>query len=178
MPITQGQMIEQMQEARALHRALVSLREAISAYAENAKARYPANTELQEVLTAIQFTIKAAPVPDDRATYVNERYYSRRGKYNVKAQIAQERKRREMGIPTKQEAMNVLRERRVQGQALAVEIATQAPRNPSLPDDPFSPATRAPSRPNIIFPRDDPDDKPLDFEGETSDSLFGKPREP
>lgn len=161
MPITQGQMIEQMQEARAMHRALVSLRETISAYAENAKARYPANAELQEVLTAIQFTIKAAPMPDDRATYVNERYYSRRAKWNIRAQERQERKRRALGVPTKEEAMAALHEGNAARRA-----------EPGALPDPFT--APKPSRPNIIFPRDDPDDKELDFEGEASDSLFGK----
>ncbi len=151
MPITQGQMIEQMQEARALHTSLVQLREGLAAYCQSAKDRYPTNSDLQEVLTTILYTIKSAPIPDDRATYVNERHYSRRAKWNIKAQVEQERKRRLAGVPEKREAMAALRAQR---DSNAIAYATPYPDS--------QPAQ--PSRPGIIFPRDDPNDKPLEFE--------------
>lgn len=179
MPITQGQMIEQMQEARAQHTALVQLRESLSAYLQSARERYPQNAELQEVVVTALYTIKSAPVPDDRATYVNERHYSRRAKWNIKAQADQERKRRILGIPEKREAMSILHTRNVVSRQLAVDNA--------LASDPFTtgigksdqeraaeqllarePAvlmpTRTHSRPGLKLPRDDPDDPELEFE--------------
>lgn len=183
MPITQGQMIEQMQEARAQHTALVSLRETLSAYFHSAKERYPQNVELQEVLQTALYTIKSAPVPDDRATYVNERHYSRRAKWNIKAQADQERKRRLLGIPEKREAMGILHARNTASRQLAIDT--------TIASDPFAQEgksdqeraaeqllaeidfqqelavrmpTRAHSRPGLKMPRDDPDDPELEFE--------------
>lgn len=182
MPITQGQMIEQMQEARAQHTALVQLRETLSAYFQSAKERYPQNAELQEVLQTALYTIKSAPVPDDRATYVNERHYSRRAKWNIKAQADQERKRRRLGIPEKREAMEALRARNAASRGLAVETMLACdPFTTSVKSDQERAAEqllaeidfqepavqmpqRAHSRPGLKMPRDEPDDPDLEFE--------------
>lgn len=183
MPITQGQMIEQMQEARAQHTALVQLRESLSAYLQSARERYPQNAELQEVVLTALYTIKSAPVPDDRATYVNERHYSRRAKWNIKAQADQERKRRLLGIPEKREAMGILHARNVASRNLAIDttIASDPFTNEGKSDQeraaeqllaeidfPQEPTVRMParahSRPGLKMPRDDPDDPELEFE--------------
>lgn len=104
MPITQASMIEQMHEARAAHRAFISLRDGIIKYAESARARYAGNTDLEEVLYTLIVSAKGAPVPDDRATYFNERHYASRAKWNNKARDTQEQLRRKMGMPTRAEA--------------------------------------------------------------------------
>lgn len=177
MPITQARMIAQMQEARAAHNAFVQLRETIFAIAAGAKQRHYANAELQEVLDALVATIKLQPSPDDRQTFLNEHHYRRAKRHNVRQQERQEIARRMAGVPTADEALAILH-------------AKNALRRADLPADPdaYQPAPIAEgladpftaptaSRPGIIFPRDDPDDKPLDFEGETSDSLFAKPKD-
>lgn len=104
MPITQASMIEQMHEARAAHRAFISLRNSIIKYAESARARYAGNADLEEVLYTLIVSAKGAPVPDDRATYFNERHYASRAKWNDKARDTQEQLRRKMGMPTRAEA--------------------------------------------------------------------------
>jgi hypothetical protein len=170
-------MIEQMQEARAQHTALIQLRESLSAYFQSAKERYPQNSELQEVLQTALYTIKSAPVPDDRATYVNERYYSRRAKWNIKAQADQERKRRLLGIPEKREAMDILRARNAATRGLAVDTTLASAQGGKsdqeraaeqlLAEIDFPQAampSRTHSRPGLKLPRNEPDDPDLEFE--------------
>lgn len=108
MPITQARMIEQMQEARAAHRAFVQLREQMLAICAGAKQRYHSNPDLQNVLDAIISHVNLLPTPTDRATYVNEHYYKRHQKHNTKVREKQEVARRMAGVPTVEEAMAIL----------------------------------------------------------------------
>ena len=89
MPITQEQMIEQMQEARANHAEMKAVRTLVLNYINHVKETYPGNGELQESMTALSYTIQMRPVPDDRATYMNERYYARFAKRNARAKERQ-----------------------------------------------------------------------------------------
>jgi len=176
MPITQAQMIAQMQEARAAHSAFLQLREHVFAICQGAKTRHYNNPELLSVLDALAATTQLLPIPDDRQTFLNEHHYRRAQKHNARQRQRQEVARRMAGVPTQEEALAILHAKNALRRAdLPTEPADyQQPATiPNGLADLFSPPAK-PSRPNIIFPRDDPDDKPLDFEGEASDSLFGK----
>lgn len=179
MPITQARMIAQMQEARAAHTAFTQLRETVFAIAAGAKQRHYANAELRDVLDAMVATIQLQPTPDDRQTFLNEHHYRRAKRHNVRQQERQEIARRMAGVPTQDEALAILHAKNALRRA-DLPTSPDAYRQPApIPEglaDPFT-APRKPSRPGIIFPRDDPDDLPLDFEGEASDSLFAKPKE-
>lgn len=89
MPITQEQMLEQVRESRANHAELIALRDLILNYISHAQKMHASNVELQEVLGALDYHVRIRPVPDDRATYMNEKYYSRFGKRNAKAKERQ-----------------------------------------------------------------------------------------
>ena len=89
MPLTQEQMVEQMQESRANHDEMIALRHLILNYIEHLQKAYPNNAELQESMSALSYTIRLRAIPDDRATYMNERYYARFGKRNAKAKQRQ-----------------------------------------------------------------------------------------
>ena len=175
MPITQEKMLLQIQEARAMHRALLALREGLIAYCQSAKERYRDNTQLQEVLTTIALTAQHHHIPDDRETYINERHYSRRAKWNTKARRQQEQQRRAKGIPTMEEHLRDkkrgnrdLRDMQMSDPHYVEfvhpegETTTFQSYNPIRDRSPS--ASAAPKRPATIFPRDHPDDKPLEFE--------------
>lgn len=175
MPITQEKMLIQVQEARAMHRALIALRDGLMSYCANAKERYRTNAELQEVLTTISLTAEYHHIPDDRETYINERHYSKRAKWNTKARRTQEQQRRARGIPTMEEH---LRDKKRDNRDLRDmqmtdphytefvhpdgETTTFQSYNPIRDRQPVG--AKVPKRPAIIFPRDHPDDKPLEFE--------------
>ena len=89
MPLTQKQMLEQMQEARANHQEMKALRALILNYAEHCLKTYPDNSQLCESMSALSYTIRARPIPDDRITFMNERYYTRFAKRNAKAKQRQ-----------------------------------------------------------------------------------------
>jgi hypothetical protein len=172
-------MIAQMQEARAAHNAFTQLRETIFAIAAGAKQRHYANAELCDVLDAMVATIQLQPSPDDRQTFLNEHHYRRAKKHNVRQQERQEIARRMAGVPTSDEALAILHAKNALRRAdlpTSPDAYITPKADPSALPDPFA-APAKPSRPNIIFPRDDPDDLPLDFEGEASDSLFGQPKD-
>lgn len=184
MPITQARMIEQMQEARAAHRAFTNLRENILAICAGAKQRYYSNADLLNVLDAMIAHVNLTPTPQDRATYVNERHYARHQKHNEDGRKKQEVARRMAGVPTVQEAMAILHGKNALRRAdlptspafytddLNVEMSTiplgrsdqERRAEELLAGDPFATPTAKPSRAGIIFPRDDPDDPELEFE--------------
>lgn len=178
MPIRQEDMIAQMQEARAAHQYGRGLRDMMLNYFDMAQRRFAANTELCDAITALSYQVRNMPVPDDRTTYVNEQHYRKRAKINDAMRHRQEIARRMAGIPTQEEALAILHAKNALRRAdlPADPDAYQPAPIPNGLADPFLPRAK-PSRPNIIFPRDDPDDLPLDFEGEASDSLFAKPKE-
>lgn len=175
MPITQEKMLTQVQEARAMHRALIALRDGLMSYCANAKERYRGNTDLQEVLTTIALTVEHHHIPDDRETYINERHYSRRAKWNTKARRTQEQQRRAQGIPTMEEYLawkkRENRDRRDLERSDPYFTEFVHPEGETTTFQSYNPirerkasAPREPTRPAIIFPRDHPDDKPLEFE--------------
>jgi hypothetical protein len=134
MPLTQEQMIEQMQESRANHAEMIALRSLILNYIDHLQKAYPNNTELQESMYALNYTIRLRPVPDDRATYMNERYYARFGKRNATAKQRQAMIRAGVIMPRKRAGYRT----KSGGQAY--------------------------ERQDAIMPREYPDDKPLEFE--------------
>lgn len=178
MPITQERMIEQMQEARAAHRAFMQLREQMLAICAGAKQRYYNNPDLQNVLDAIISHVNLLPTPTDRATYVNEHHYKRHQKHNAKVRERQEVARRMVGVPTVEEAMAILHGKNALRRAdlptspafYTSESDNAMPAFPAgksdqerraeelLASDPFATPAAKPSRTGIIFPRDDPDD--------------------
>lgn len=184
MPITQERMIEQMQEARAAHRAFMQLREQMLAICAGAKSRYYNNPDLQNVLDAIISHVNLLPTPTDRATYVNEHHYKRHQKHNTKVRERQEVARRMAGVPTVEEAMAILHAKNALRRAdlptspafYSTDSDNPMPAFPAgksdqerraeelLANDPFTTPAAKPSRAGIIFPRDDPDDPELDFE--------------
>jgi hypothetical protein len=93
-------MLKQVNEARNAFNQHARLKQGLLAYCENARTRYTDNPVALEILSTIIFTIKNAPTPDDRETYINEKHYSRRAKWNNKAKALQERERRRQGVPT------------------------------------------------------------------------------
>ncbi len=186
MPITQENMIKQMQEARAAFAANTRIRQGLLAYCTNAKERYPENSDVQEILTTIIFTIQHDPMPDDRETYFNERHYSRRAKWNVKAKRTQERERRRQGIPTMEEH---LARKKAQNSALRQEqltdpyytemihpggetshvqsyrpIVRKGQSTPRIPLETKPERPRSPNQPKTKFPREYPEDQELEFE--------------
>lgn len=89
MPITQDQMLEQMHEARAAHAEMLALRNIVLNYANHVKKTYPNNDDVQQTMTALEYTVSIRPIPTDRATYVNEKYYARFAKRNASAKQRQ-----------------------------------------------------------------------------------------
>jgi len=180
MPITQEKMIEQIKESRAAHNAVRQQREQLIAICDGAKQRYYNNRELFNVLDAIVDHMKLTPIPDDRATYLNEQHYRRAMKGNVKMRKRQEIARRMAGIPTQDEALAILHAKNA---LRRIDLPTDAESYANVPmptfpnvksdqerraeellaSDPFTTPAK-PSRPGIIFPRDDPDDPELEFE--------------
>ena len=134
MPLTQEQMIEQMQEARANHQEMRALRDLILNYTEHCLKTYPANAELCESMCALAYTVRLRPIPDDRVTFLNERYYTRFASRNAKAKQRQTLIRAGLIVPRAQSAS-----------------ATR-----DMPSRQKGPAP--------IFPRDYPDDAPLEFD--------------
>ena len=152
MPITQATMVELMNESRAAVQNAAELRHGLLQYLESAKARYPANSDLVEVCVAAITIIRMHPQPDDRATYRAEWHYRKYGKNNTKQRLRQEAKRRDAGVMTQEEAMERLTALNALRRGQPTETYEQ-----------FN--AQAPSRSSgIKYPRDDPDDKPLEFE--------------
>lgn len=182
MPITQATVIELMRESRANIQIHKQMKEGLLAYLEEAKARYYNQPELHKILNGVVDFINYQPQVDDRATYKNEHHYRRAAKVNDKQRERQASVRRAKGVPTVEEALVILNARNALRRAdlptqPAVYKSDQELRaeyllaNPgALSDDPFAnyspePERKAtPSRPGIIFPRDDPDDPELEFE--------------
>lgn len=147
MPLTQDQMIEQMQESRANHAEMKALRALVLNYCDHCQRTYPKNQELLTSLGALATTIQMRPIPDDRATYMNEKYYARFAKRNAKAKQRQVMIRAGVIIP------------RNRGRYLNKEGGMSDP-DIGFRDQPGKIYERhAP-----ILPRDYPDDKPLEFE--------------
>lgn len=147
MPLTQEQMLEQVQESRANHAEMKALRTLVLNYAEHVQRTYPRNLELQETMSALCMTIRLRPVPDDRATYMNEKYYARFGRRNAKAKQRQALIRAGVIIPR--------------------ERGTYATKSGGMadPDSTFrNNPGKTYERKAPIFPRDYPDDAPLEFE--------------
>lgn len=132
MPLTQEQMIEQMQEARANHAEMKALRTLILNYADHAQRTYPKNLELCESMSALAYTVRLRPIPDDRVTFLNERYYARFASRNAKAKQRQTLIRAGLIVPRAQSATR------------------------EMPSRQKGPAP--------IFPRDYPDDAPIEFD--------------
>ena len=148
MPLTQEQMLEQVQESRANHAEMKALRTLILNYAEHVLRTYPKNLELQETFSALCMTIRLRPVPDDRATYMNEKYYARFGRRNAKAKQRQALIRAGVIIP------------RERGPCRNKDGGTSDPDEGAFRNQPGKTWLRqAP-----IFPREYPDDAPLEFE--------------
>jgi len=147
MPLTQAQMVEQMQESRANHAEMKALRTLILNYADHVQKTYPKNQELQETFGALSMTIRMRPVPDDRATYMNEKYYARFGRRNAKAKQRQALIRAGVIVPQ--------------------ERGRYAPKTGGMSDSDVgfrqNPG-KTYERQAPIFPRDYPDDPPLEFE--------------
>lgn len=148
MPITQDQMIEQMKEARANHQEMKALRELILNYIGHLRVQYPKNNELSEAMTALEYTVRMRPVPDDRATYMNEKYYARFGSRNADAKERQRLVRAGV-IQPRERNFHKRKTRR----SLPDEFAFR--------DQPAQPHTRGKAP---IFPHDDPGDPELEFE--------------
>lgn len=147
MPLTQAQMIEQMQESRANHQEMKALRTLILNYIGHLQATYPKNQELMESMSALSITIQMRTIPDDRATYMNEKYYARFAKRNATAKQRQAMIRAGVIIP------------RARGTYQNKDGGIADP-DVGFRNNPGKTHVRqAP-----IMPRDYPDDKPLEFE--------------
>lgn len=148
MPLTQEQMLEQMRESRANHEEMKALRALILNYTEHAQKAYPTNIDLQECMSALAVTVRLRPVPDDRATYMNERYYSRFAKRNAKAKQRQTLIRAGVIVPrTKGSYKNNI------GGTRDPDVSFRE-----------KPGRATYKREAPIFPRSDPDDKELTFD--------------
>jgi hypothetical protein len=133
MPLTQEQMIEQMQEARANHQEMRALRDLILNYAEHCLKTYPANAELCESMRALAYTVRLRAIPDDRVTFLNERYYARFASRNAKAKQRQTLIRAGLIVPRA-------------GNSVTRDMPSRQ------------------KGPPPIFPKDYPDDAPLEFD--------------
>ena len=145
MPIRQTQLIEQMQEARAVHQYARALREQVLAYVGHAKAHYVHNAELHTALQSLADAIALAPAPDDRITWQNERHYSRHAKRNDILRERQEIARRMAGVPTLDESLAVLHAKNVLRQPLAradqpIAARSAASTRATIPNDTGEPA--------------------------------------
>ena len=164
MPITQDQMIAQMQESRAALQCQQRLRDSIRAYVVNARERNGGKSkELDETLYAILLLIDQEPIPSQHVTYYNERYYQRRAKANNKSRVNQEQMRRAKGIRTREEYNrdkgnldNVSRE--MKRELFAHAMPTPGELIPTYQE------RKAASGPKPIMPRDFADDKDLEFD--------------
>lgn len=161
MPITQATMVELMRESRAAIQSAFAFRHALREYAAFAKQRYPDNEPLQQVLSAIEAMERLHPEPIDKATYRAEYHYRRVGKNNDRQRIRQEMQRRNAGVPTAQEAidnLNAFNAQRREGADVA-DISQKAYAR-------FNRQAQEPKKPTsgIIFPREYPEDLPLEFE--------------
>ena len=180
MPITQSQMLSQIQESRAALATEARLRENIRAYATAARERYYNNAELREAMHTILLLIDQEPTPSQHVTYCNERYYHSRGKYNVKSAQKQEQIRRAQGVPTRKE-YNAAKGRRDQ-ESREIKQQLFAAAVPSNHIAEFIPTYQ--ERPQIVgrsptkLPRTFADDKPLEFDGPTGQSLQGENNSP
>jgi hypothetical protein len=148
MPITQEQMIKQMQEARANHQEMKALRELILNYIGHLRTQYPQNNELGEAMSALEITVRMRPIPDDRETYMNEQYYTRFASRNADAKERQRLVRAGVIQP---------RERNFHKRKTRRNI----PDEYAFRDEPAQPYGRGKAP---IMPRDDPDDAELEFE--------------
>ncbi len=157
MPITQATMVELMRESRAAIQSAFAFRHALREYAAFAKQRYADNEPLQQVLSAIEAMERLHPEPIDKATYRAEYHYRRVGKNNDRQRARQEMQRRADGVPTAQEAIENLNAFNAQRRSADISPSAYARFNRQV-QEPKKPT------PGIIFPRDFPDDKPLEFE--------------
>lgn len=181
MPITQAQVIELMKESRGnltLHHQLVhTMRE----YFANARARYHQNVQLCEVLNATEALIDLSPQMKESATWKNEYHYRKVARMNDKQRQRQEVIRRMAGVPTREEALVILNAKNELRRAdLPTDLteyqraipadAISAPFAKSLPEitpemiPVYVERKATPLGQKIIFPRDDPDDKELEFD--------------
>lgn len=135
MPITQEQMILQMKESRAGLSEMRALRDLILGYCQKANETYAGNAELVRTMTALSTVVLMRPIPDDRETYLNEKYYQRFAKRNAKAKERQTLIRNGI-IEARGRKYRKRKSKEQYGQ-----------RGEAL-----------------IFPREDPDDKELEFD--------------
>lgn len=163
MPIRQEQILEQMKEARAAHQSLRQLHDLVTNYLAMLPSRYPNDKTAGEIANGLSYAVRLHPIPDDRITFDNERYYNRHARANSEFRKVQEMKRRAQGIPTQDEAIAMLHARNAiirEGGEIAQTYAqfNQGPRERKR-----APAGKG-KKQETIFPRDDPDDPELEFE--------------
>lgn len=130
--------MEQIREARDNHAEMIALRTLILEYTRLSAKTYPKNTELQETMSALSTVVLLRPIPTDRATYMNEKYYSRFARRNATAKQRQA--------------------------AIRAGMYTGEPRKYRKRASPQGEAPTYGRRVNPIMPRIDPDDKELEFE--------------
>lgn len=161
MPIRQEQMLEQMKEARAAHQSLRQLHDLVTNYLAMLPSRYPNDKTAAEIANGLGYAVRLHPIPDDRITFDNERYYNRHARANSEFRKVQEMKRRARGVPTQDEAIAMLHARNAIIREGGEIVQTYAEFNQG-------PHKRAPAgkgkKQETIFPRDDPNDPELEFE--------------
>lgn len=128
-------MLRQMKEARANNLEMKAIREIILSYAKQAVDVYRHNKELVRTMTALANVIQLRTVPDDRETYLNEQYYQRFAKRNAKAKDRQ----------------TLIRHGMISSQPRKYKRQKRA--------DQYGVRGTA-----LIMPREDPDDKELEFD--------------
>lgn len=124
-----------MKESRAGLSEMRALRDLILGYCQKANETYASNEELVRTMTALSTVVLMRPIPDDRETYLNEKYYQRFAKRNAKAKERQTLIRHGI-IEARGRKYRKRKSKEQYGQ-----------RGEAL-----------------IYPRDDPDDKELEFD--------------
>lgn len=162
MPIRQEQMIELMNESRAIHTYARKLQHMVLEYLSLLQSRYPDQPLAGEIANGLGYAVRLLSMPDDRITFDNERYYKRHAKANENFRKLQEFQRRAKGVPTQEEAIAMLHARNTIIRAGGEVVPTYAQFNEG--PKPERRTRKKKSTPEVIFPHDDPDDLPLEFE--------------
>ncbi len=208
MPITQRQVLDLMQESRdniTRHNALL---EQLQSYFRSAKERFPQNLDLIRIMDYAGEIVRMSPLDDKWTERNEFRYRHKTVRANEKQRERAETRRRALGIPTAQEAIAILHAKnalRREGlptdpmayagpEAMELERLVgdntkqhldaerkfqrdfaQFERKQKAGDETLAPSIK---RPATIFPRDAPDDKPLEFdlpEGAKLDDTLAAP---
>lgn len=165
MPITQEKMLEQIEAARDHYEYGTQLYQAVLQYLQMLPSRYPQSKEVEEIINGLGYAVQSIPRIDDRVTYINEQYYKRFARINSKYRKRQELHRRQKGVPTREEALAMLHAKNeLRAGGFAFPQTYEEFNRQGQPS--FAPKVKKPraDKKEIIWPRDHPDDKELEFD--------------